>query len=201
MKERDRYLFTKIKSNALKRVRELGKLPISNKILSSDKIQGLPPIVGDGPSVLLLGSMPSVQSITHGQYYAHPQNAFWPLVSELFQFPLGKEYSENTEALKTKGVAVWDVLAACERKGSLDSAIISGTQVLNPIDQLLAKLPTIKVIGLNGSAAFSLFNKHQLPLLDEDVYKIVKLPSTSPAYAAMNRQQKQQVWARLLEMD
>ncbi len=145
--------------------------------------------------------MPSVQSITHQQYYAHPQNAFWPVVSQLFNFELSDEYALNTAALLARQVAVWDVLAACERKGSLDSAIIAGSEVLNPINQLLAQHPSIKMIGLNGGAAFSLFNKYQVPLMNEHNYKLVKLPSTSPAHAAMSREQKTQAWRRMLEIE
>ncbi len=145
--------------------------------------------------------MPSAKSIAQQQYYAHPQNVFWPIVSDLFQFELSQSYAENVLALTVNKIAVWDVLAQCERKGSLDSAIVRGTEVVNPIGELLEQSPGISMIGLNGGAAFALFNKMHKALLATVDLKVVKLPSTSPAHAAMNLVLKRQVWARLLEID
>ena len=142
-----------------------------------------------------------MQSIAQQQYYAHPQNAFWPLVAALFDFKLSMDYQCNVQALTSCQVAVWDVLSACERKGSLDAAIVRGSEVLNPIQGLVADHPSITRIGLNGGAAFALFCRHHRPWLQSTHLKVVKLPSTSPAHAAMSRDQKRAAWAKLLEIE
>jgi TDG/mug DNA glycosylase family protein len=169
-------------------------------VTADDLIFGLPPILGNTPKLLILGSMPSVKSITYQQYYAHPQNAFWPIVAKLFGFTLSADYLENIATLKQQKVAVWDVLASCERKGSLDSAIVKTTEVVNPVAKLLINQPSIKTVALNGGAAYSIFRRHHKSLFDQDNLKIVQLPSSSPAHATLRLAQKQDTWQQLLEI-
>lgn len=163
-------------------------------------IYGLPPILGAQPSLLILGSMPSVKSIAMQQYYAHPQNTFWRIMAQLLGFKLAESYRDNVAALTQNKVAVWDILAACERQGSLDSAIVSGTERLNPLNPLLMNNQSIITIGINGGAAYALFKRHHLSSLDVKRVKVVQLPSSSPAHAAMRLEQKQNAWRRLLEL-
>lgn len=82
-----------------------------------------PPVVGENPTVLILGSMPGEASLRAQRYYHHPQNLFWRMLGEALRFDSKIPYEERVEFLKQKGVALWDVLAACDRAGSLDSAI------------------------------------------------------------------------------
>ena len=94
--------------------------------MSSDPVQSFPPLVAPGCRVLVLGSMPSVASLDRQEYYGHARNAFWPLMAGLFGFDATAPYEARCLALTSAGVAVWDVLHACVRPGSLDSSIRAG---------------------------------------------------------------------------
>jgi hypoxanthine-DNA glycosylase len=157
---------------------------------------GFPPLLGAHPKILILGSMPSVKSLENQQYYAHPRNAFWPIMSMLFNIDLDSNYDDRCHTLTNRGVAVWDVLKSCQRKGSLDSAIERDSIVVNNFVQLFADYPSIKQIYFNGGAAEQLFKKHVLHTLNKTSSSVLmfKLPSTSPAHAAMSLRQKTAVW-------
>ena len=89
-------------------------------------LQGLAPLVNAGTRVLVLGSFPSVKSLQLQQYYAHPQNQFWPLMQALWPqapWPADRDYAKRCTCLLAQGVGLWDVYAHCQREGSLDSAI------------------------------------------------------------------------------
>ena len=162
-------------------------------------LTGLAPIVGINARALILGSMPSVASLEHQQYYAHPRNAFWPLLARALSFELGS-YAQNVDQIKHGGIAVWDVIGQCERPGSLDSAIVKGSEVINPIPALLEEHSSIRTIGLNGGAAASFFKRYCQPELPADhSLKIIHLPSTSPANARMNFDEKCARWAPLFQ--
>jgi len=161
-------------------------------------LKGLPPIVGDTPTILILGSMPSVASLEKQQYYGHPRNAFWRLMAQLNGFEYQDDYARNVAEVSQRGIAIWDVIGECERPGSLDSAIVKGSERLNPIPALLEQYPDIQRIGLNGGTAARLFKHHCLPVLQSEKYKIFNLPSTSPANAGQSFEQKCQQWQSLI---
>lgn len=161
----------------------------------SAKLIGLAPVLGEAPSRLILGSMPSVASLEKQQYYGHPRNAFWPLLAQLLGFEVHADYAQNIIELKQRGIAVWDVIGECEREGSLDSAIVKGSERINEIPQLLKKYPGIQSIGLNGGLAAKLFKRHCQPLLEAQSPEVFALPSTSPANAGMSFEQKCAAWA------
>ena len=160
----------------------------------SGELSGLAPVIGRHPKILLLGSMPSVASLEKQQYYGHPRNAFWPLLAQALNFELHTHYAKNIVQASHKGIAIWDVIAKCEREGSLDSAIVKGSERINPIPELISKTPGIKTIGLNGGLAATLFKRHCLPLLDTRCLDIYYLPSTSPANARMSFTEKCAAW-------
>lgn len=143
--------------------------------------------------------MPGVASLTAGQYYAHPRNAFWPLMQALFAVPPSAPYATRLAALGEAGVALWDVLAECERDGSLDSAIAPGSVAVNDIAGLLAMHADLRVVALNGGTAARLFDRHVAPSLGSRLaaMRILRLPSTSPAHAARSFMQKAEAWAAL----
>ena len=110
-------------------------------------IRGFPPIADRSAQLLILGSMPGIASLEAHQYYAHPRNAFWPIVEELWGIPRTLEYSARTAALRTAGVAVWDVLAQCRRRSSLDSDIDVESIVVNDFTGFFRRHPQVRLIG------------------------------------------------------
>jgi len=162
-------------------------------------LQGLLPIVAAAPKLLILGSMPSVASLQKQQYYGHPRNAFWPMLAQLNNFSLHEDYALNVAEAMQRGIAVWDVIGECIRPGSLDSAIVKGSERINPIPQFLNAHPGIQRIGLNGGMAATLFKRHCMTYIPEEQCRIYTLPSTSPANAAINFAEKCRRWQPLFD--
>lgn len=156
-----------------------------------------PPIAALDARLLILGSMPGVASLEAQQYYAHPRNAFWPIMADLFDFDAAAPYAERCEQLRSAGVAVWDVLRTCRRKGSLDSAIETGSEQPNDFIGFFAEHPSVRMVAFNGQKAESAFCRHVTPLLDPATQarlSFAKLSSTSPAHAARSFEEKLAAW-------
>ncbi len=121
--------------------------------IASGKIvaKGFPPIIGDTPRVLILGSMPSLESLRTNRYYGNPRNHFWPLIFAIYGEVLPDSYDSRTAFLREHHIALWDVLASCRRKGSLDSAIRE--EAYNDLLGLLFSCPTITSVCFNGRKA------------------------------------------------
>ncbi len=168
---------------------------------NNDFAKGFSPLWQPHAKVLVLGTLPSVKSLEQQQYYGHPQNAFWPIMASLFQFDSGRDYVARCAALTKAGIAVWDVLAAAERPGSLDADIKRESIQANPLNALVTQLPQLKLIAFNGQAAAKLFKQHVSFRADSALASLPKkvMPSTSPAYAAMTRDEKRERWSTLLE--
>jgi len=178
-------------------VRRDGSTIRSNRVV---QIESFPPIADAGATRLILGSMPGVASLTAQRYYAHPQNAFWRIMGELLGFAADADYDERVMMLTRAKIAVWDVLATCERPGSLDSAIKRDSEVANNIPALLATHTQIRQILFNGGAAEATFRRHHAAVLKRADLSFVRLPSTSPAHASLSYSQKCAVWrAALME--
>lgn len=154
--------------------------------MTQDMLQGLPAQVDARCRVLVLGSMPGMQSLHEARYYAHPRNRFWPLMATLCGFDPQLDYPQRLECLRLSGVGLWDVIGRCRRKGSLDASIVRGSEVPNPLPALLADLPALQAIACNGAAAHQAFEKWVLPALPPlaAALPVLALPSTSPANAA-----------------
>ena len=161
------------------------------------RVQSFPPIVSDNSKVLILGSMPGVASLKAGQYYAHPRNAFWPIMGTLFGVDPSLPYPDRVARLQAAGVALWDSLQACVRPGSLDASITE--EVANDFPAFFAKYPRIRQVYFNGSKAEAAFRRHALPSLPPDRYAFARLPSTSPAHAALPLEAKVRAWSVLLK--
>lgn len=153
------------------------------------KIQSFSSLSNPNAKVLLLGTMPGEKSLALNQYYGHPQNLFWKLVAAVFNEAVPETYELKKEMLLRNDIAVWDVLKACERKGSLDSAILK--EVPNDFTKFFESHPNIKLIAFNGQKAAAFFKKH---VGFSDAYNFVTLPSTSPAHAGKNFEQKLKEW-------
>ena len=163
-------------------------------------IRGFPPICQPDARTLILGSMPSRESLAQQRYYAHPRNGFWPIVRSLFEFT-DNDYRRNADQLTKNGVAVWDVLKTCFRSGSLDSDIDDSTIVPNNFQQFFARHPDISRVFFNGAKAESVYLKHVLPGLVGAAagLELQRLPSTSPAHASMSLEQKKNAWRVILD--
>jgi double-stranded uracil-DNA glycosylase len=163
-------------------------------------IHSFPPIAAPGARLLILGTMPGRASLRAGEYYAHPRNAFWRIAGELFGFPHSFSYAERVASLKSRGVAVWDVLQLCTRESSLDSDIDEASVVPNDLNRFLTDYPGIELIGFNGSTAARLFERYVVPTLGEKhrAIKRVRLPSTSPAHARVPAEEKLRIWREMV---
>ena len=164
----------------------------------SDRLKGFSPIADPDARVLILGSMPGEASLRRGQYYAHPRNQFWEIMGELFGAGRDLPYPARLQRLRTRRIALWDVVHQCLREGSLDSAIEPDTVEVNDVDALLADCPGIETIFFNGRKAEDLFLKRVKPGLIE-VPELVRLPSTSPAHASLSRRGKVACWHQIRE--
>ena len=155
------------------------------------------PVSDAAAKVLILGSMPGNKSLQQNQYYAHPSNVFWKIMGELVGATPDLTYEERLRILTLSGVALWDVLASCERKTSLDSHIKN--ESANDFASFFTSHPHITRIFFNGSKSEQCFNKfvqgkQRLPLL-----QLRRLPSTSPAHAGMRYEDKLLAWRAITD--
>lgn len=156
------------------------------------RLHGLPPIVGPGTRLLILGSFPGVASLQARQYYAHPRNQFWTILQALWpDMPMDTDYARRCQWLLARGLGLWDVYASCERAGSLDSAIRNA--VVNDFAALKAHCPQLRLIAHNGGESFK-HAKLVRASLGAEHFPLVKLPSTSPANASWNFERKLAAW-------
>lgn len=155
-------------------------------------IKGFAPIGNADAEVLILGSMPSIASLYRQEYYAHPQNRFWKLLSVIYRTELTC-YDHKIACLHQNKLALWDVIATCEREGSLDSKIKEVSQ--NELESFLSQHVHIRKIILNGQKAGKEYQKSygsaiQIP------WEV--LPSTSPANASCSFDILLNLWQKAL---
>ena len=163
-------------------------------------IKSFDPVAKKNCRILILGSMPGVASLQKQQYYAHPRNVFWTIMEGLFGIERGSNYDERCTMLTACGLGIWDVLKMCKRVGSLDSSIETTSEQANDFVHLFSAHRSIKAVFFNGSTAERLYKKHVLSLEEIQQYGqfYKRLPSTSPAYAAMCFDEKLELWRRVL---
>ena len=167
-------------------------MPKPASAIPSAPLTGLAPLIDAGTRVLVLGSFPGAASLAAQQYYAHPRNLLWPILSALTGEPLAQlPYDERLPRLLAHGFGLWDVLGACEREGSLDSAIRQ--PAANDFARLRELCPLLETVGFNGQTSGKF-----APQFAAAGYRTVVLPSTSPAHAAMSFAQKLTSWRRLV---
>ena len=154
-------------------------------------IQGLAPLINADTRLVVLGSFPGVASLRAQQYYGHPQNQFWKIVTTLLASEAASvvalPYAERAQWLLDQGVGLWDVYASCEREGSLDANIQQAQP--NDVKNLRAWCPALLAIAHNGGESFK--NAKRSQALGLPVYR---LPSTSPAHAAWSFERKLTAW-------
>ncbi|MGH8141322.1 MAG: DNA-deoxyinosine glycosylase [Steroidobacteraceae bacterium] len=176
---------------------------------SRQRCQSFAPVARADARILILGSMPGQASLAAQQYYAHPRNQFWSIVAGVCGIGRTLPYDERLERLQAQRLALWDVLASCERRGSLDSAIEHHTAAANDVAGLLQRCPEIRRICCNGTTAYTALRRsigaQQQPgaaaaagLVRLDAVEILRLPSTSPANAAWSPERKLEAWRTAL---
>jgi TDG/mug DNA glycosylase family protein len=162
-----------------------------------------PPIARRDAHTLVLGSLPGQRSLQMQQYYAHPQNAFWKLVGAIFGMETTAPYERRVQVLQRNRVALWDVLAAAERPGSLDSSIVHVSALANDFATFFRAHPRIRRVFFNGRKAEEMYRRFVLPGLGEEFAYIryQGLPSTSPAHAGMTFAKKLDRWRTIKESE
>lgn len=171
-------------------------MPSTPQPLVARRKIAFPPSVDADTRLLILGSLPGDASIKQGEYYAHRGNAFWALMGEI----LGDSnlralpYAMRLKRLRARGVGLWDVIESAERKGSLDSAIRAAET--RDLAAFIARLPALRAIAFNGKAAAA-HGRRQIGATT--ALRLIDLPSSSGAYAAMSRAAKERAWSVLTD--
>jgi len=156
--------------------------------VASDRLQGLPPVISRQARLVILGSFPGVASLQARQYYGHPRNHFWPLLSAIWGIDLvALPYRRRLAELRRRGLGLWDVYASCRRAGSLDQAIEDAE--FNDLASLRRRAPQLQLVAHNGGESARAM-RHIVAL----GLPVRKLPSSSPANASWSFERKLEAW-------
>jgi hypoxanthine-DNA glycosylase len=163
--------------------------------------QCFPPLANGDARTLILGSLPGRKSLAMQQYYAHPQNAFWKIIAQIFGVESSLPYTRRLKILTANRIALWDVLAAAVRPGSLDSSIVHASARTNDFAALYRAHPQIRRVIFNGRKAEELYRRFVLPGLSSEfsALRYECMPSTSPAHAGMTFAKKLESWKTIKE--
>ncbi|NEX61209.1 DNA-deoxyinosine glycosylase [Noviherbaspirillum galbum] len=155
-------------------------------------LAGFPPVLAPDTRILILGSFPGEASLAAQQYYAHPRNQFWRLLSAVLNDSIAAlPYTQRLERLGHHRIGLWDVLAACEREGSLDADIRKPRA--NSFDHLKHACPQLFRVCFNGKTS----GRFEL-VFRQAGFDTLVLPSTSPANAQLSFEQKLAEWRRIV---
>lgn len=158
------------------------------------RITGFGPVWREDAKILILGSMPSVESLNQSFYYAHPRNAFWPMMAAILGEEESASIGEKKAMLIRHRIALWDTVHSCERSGSLDSNIRCARA--NDFEELYQNCPHIRHIFFNGAAAEQLYRR--LVARRDERFIFHRMPSTSPAYT-LKYEHKLAAWEQALK--
>ncbi|MCD9023126.1 DNA-deoxyinosine glycosylase [Cohnella silvisoli] len=164
-------------------------------------VSSFPPLIDERSRILILGSMPGVASLRAYQYYGNPRNFLWRILYALFDNrEPDPDYEDRLAFALGNGVALWDVIANCERKGSLDSDI--KLAVPNDIPGLLQRYPNIEALVCNGAKSFAELSKHYGSFPEVAGRKVIRMPSTSPIPTPQYRglEDRLQAWRAIMEL-
>jgi hypoxanthine-DNA glycosylase len=151
-------------------------------------LEGLPPVISARTRLIVLGSFPSVASLDAQQYYAHPRNHFWPILSAIWGLDLrALPYAERIAEVRERGLGIWDVYASCRREGSLDSAIEAAEP--NDLASLCRRAPQLQAVAHNGGES-----ARAMRVTRGLGVAVLRLPSTSPANASWSFERKLAAW-------
>lgn len=157
-------------------------------------IKAFPPLVFAESTILILGTMPGEKSLQLQEYYGNKANQFWKLLYAVYEEVPSDDYNEKVKFLKRMGIALWDVLEFCERKGSLDSAI--KCEVPNDFDTFYNNHPAIRQVFFSSKNAEKFYDKH-VKKRSGIIYRT--LPSPSGANATMRFSEKLEIWKNILK--
>ena len=158
------------------------------------KVTGFHPVADQRTRVVVLGTMPGGRSLELQQYYGHPQNRFWRVMSEVLGLTFSEPYDQRIALLKGAGIGLWDVLHACERpNSSLDSKIIRGSEIANDFSRFLDVHPAIQALALNGKKAADLYQR-LVERAGGRQADVLELPSTSPANTSVRFDELVTAW-------
>lgn len=167
-------------------------MPRRNSPARGGRLTGFPPVIDARVRTLILGSFPSEASLAAGQYYAHPRNQFWAILGRVLGEPLAElPYEARLARVLAHRVGIWDVLGACERAGSADSAIRNHEP--NDFARLHRLAPKLERVIFNGRTA----GRYER-LFRQAGFATAVVPSTSPAHAGRTLAQKLALWRRAL---
>ena len=155
---------------------------------ATTRLHGLPPVIDSSSRLLILGSFPGAASLKVQQYYGHPRNQFWPLLSAIWGLDLvALDYPGRLDQLRLRGLGLWDVYASCSRQGSLDAHIREAQ--FNDLSDLRQRAPELQLVAHNGSESAKVMKHVQALGLP-----VVRLPSSSPANASWSFDRKLLAW-------
>lgn len=171
--------------------------------MASERDRCFAPVAKRDATTLILGSLPGRRSLEMQQYYAHPHNAFWKLIGTVFDADATLPYARRVRILTSHRIALWDVLAAAERPGSLDSSIVHASALANDFQEFFRAHPQIRRVFFNGRKAEEMYRRFVLPALGSEfaVIRYECLPSTSAAHAGMTFARKLVAWTRIKERE
>ncbi|MFA4852562.1 MAG: DNA-deoxyinosine glycosylase [Bacteroidales bacterium] len=155
--------------------------------------RGLPPVADSNSRILILGTFPSEQSLTKQQYYANPQNYFWKIMFEIFKQNFTNDYEKRLQLLVKHKIALWDVIAQCERNGSSDNKIKN--EKANDLKSIIKQYPNITHLLFNGIKPVEYFVKHKMS--EGRLTPVPSLPSTSPANTHLPLEEKIECWSAI----
>lgn len=151
------------------------------------------PVVDERTRVLILGSLPGEASLAAARYYANPRNQFWRLVGDVIGRNLAvRGYDERLALLREHGIGLWDAIGSARRRGSLDTAIREVEA--NPLGDLVTHLPALRCVAFNGAKSAAIGARE---LAGAGQVELVRLPSSSPAHAALTYAEKLVHWSNL----
>ena len=159
---------------------------------------GFPPSIDKNCTILILGSMPGVTSLAQQQYYAHPQNRFWPLMARLLEDAAAPDaYEERLRLLLRHHIALWDSIDTCQRDGSLDTAIHDAAS--NDFAAFFRQYPALHTVCFNGGKSAQVFKRYNKELLKASGLRFLELPSTSPANARWRFPMLLAAWQKIFQ--
>ncbi len=160
---------------------------------SAAPLQGMKPVIGPETRLVVLGSFPGVASLRAQQYYGHPRNHFWPLLSALWGVDLvTPPYAARLDEVRARGLGIWDIYASCRREGSLDASIEEAE--LNDLSLLTRIAPRLQAVAHNGGES-----ARAMRLTRALGVAVLKLPSTSPANASWSFERRLVAWRAAFE--